>query len=253
MGPFVHPAFAPYRRWLRGTTPPDLLLLNQWADATGLALPDGRPLHFVEAHEQRALAYETAVFRDARIEVREDCWHDAFNALVWLAFPRTKAALNARHLRDGVASRPNARSPGRDAATQLDESGMIIVSADASLVQQLRDHDWRSLFVDRRDEVADGMHALAIGHGLLAKLMKPFRAITAKVLWLPADPGAGQRALPQVDGCASACVTQWPALPPRLLPLPVAALPGWDAEGLGERLFDDVSVFRPPRATLPTQ
>jgi hypothetical protein len=27
--------------------------------------------------------------------------------------------------------------------------------------------------------------------------------------------------------------------------VPIAALPGWDAEQLGDRLFDDVSVFRP--------
>jgi hypothetical protein len=29
-----------------------------------------------------------------------------------------------------------------------------------------------------------------------------------------------------------------------LPPLPVAALPGWDSEALGARLFDDPSVFR---------
>jgi hypothetical protein len=29
------------------------------------------------------------------------------------------------------------------------------------------------------------------------------------------------------------------------MPLPVAALTGWDAEHLGERLFDDGAVFRP--------
>jgi hypothetical protein len=29
-----------------------------------------------------------------------------------------------------------------------------------------------------------------------------------------------------------------------LQPLPVAALPGWDAESAGERLFDDRDVFR---------
>jgi len=38
--------------------------------------------------------------------------------------------------------------------------------------------------------------------------------------------------------------------PADLLPLPVAALPGWDVEGLGARLFDDASVFR-PRAGAP--
>ena len=34
--------------------------------------------------------------------------------------------------------------------------------------------------------------------------------------------------------------------PDCLTPLPVAALPGWDAERLGRLPFDDLSVFRPP-------
>jgi hypothetical protein len=33
--------------------------------------------------------------------------------------------------------------------------------------------------------------------------------------------------------------------PEDLLPLPVAALPGWDVEGNGARRFDDTAVFRP--------
>jgi len=32
--------------------------------------------------------------------------------------------------------------------------------------------------------------------------------------------------------------------PEDLLPLPVAALPGWDVEASGARLFDDAAVFR---------
>ncbi len=248
---FAHPAFAPYREWLRQDAPPALPLLNRWACAADLALPDGRPLRFAEARAAGALAYEAAIFDDARIGVRRGSWHDAFNALVWLAFPRTKAALNARHRRDGMSVRPNARSGGRDATTLLDESGLILFCADGSLVRQLCDHEWRGLFVTRHAEVAAGMHAWAIGHGLLEKMMRPFRAITAKVLWVPAEAGELPGVPSRIDAAAAACVTGWPEHPARLPALPVAALPGWDTEGLGARLFDDVAVFRPPRATLP--
>ena len=50
-----------------------------------------------------------------------------------------------------------------------------------------------------------------------------------------------------VDALASSKIERrGNSLSPRdLLPLPLAALPGWDVEQLGERLFDDVSVFRP--------
>jgi hypothetical protein len=88
---------------------------------------------------------------------------------------------------------------------------------------------------------------MVIGHGLAAKLLHPFRALTAKVLVVPFEPYARPAgdASARFDLAAAEAVAAPGFVPDCLTPLPVAALPGWSDEGLGERLFDDVSVFRP--------
>lgn len=243
----IHPAFAPYRRWLVAGTLPELAQLNAWARDAQLALPGGKALRFARGTPGGALAYESAV-ADGLVHVRPGQWHDALNALVWLAFPKTKAALNARHMQDRTSATANHRSRGRDAATLLDESGLVLVCGDPDLGRLLREHAWRALFEDRHDAVIRAMRPYAIGHGMLVKLLAPFRAITARTLILPIDPAtlsAGAAGQARVDEAAARAIGDAALRPEVLPPLPVAALPGWDTEGLGTRLFDDRSVFRP--------
>jgi hypothetical protein len=174
----VHPAFALYRRWLVAGALPELAQLNAWALDARLALPDGKPLRFLHGAPASALAYESAIAHHGIVHVRRGQWHDALNALVWLAFPKTKAALNARHVQDRTSATANQRSRGRDAATLLDESGLILVCGDPDLDRLLRERAWRALFDDRRSAVMRMMQPYAIGHGMLVKLLAPFRAIT---------------------------------------------------------------------------
>jgi hypothetical protein len=97
------------------------------------------------------------------------------------------------------------------------------------------------------------MVPLVLGHGLAEKLLSPFRAITAHVLMTGPVPartdGEGSASdgidTESVDAEAAASIAAPAFGPDSLTPLPVAALPGWDSEHLGELLFDDLSVFRP--------
>lgn len=246
----MHPAFAPYARWLGEglpDTPPAVARLRDWAGAARLRRSDGKPIDFAAARAPlAAVDYEAIVAREGIVPVREENWHDAFNALAWLRWPRLKAALNAIHVRDARASARNARSRARDAATLLDESGLVLACDDASLPRLLRAHAWRALFVDEADAMRRHCRAIVVGHGLLDKLRHPYRGITAKVLVVAFPPGT----LPSVmdvdtiDAQSQRSVADVSFDPGALAALPVAALPGWDAESLGERLFDDVSVFR---------
>ncbi|MEP7329992.1 MAG: DUF3025 domain-containing protein [Betaproteobacteria bacterium] len=247
---FSHPAYAPFLPMLADGALPDLAQLNRWAAQRKLALDDGTSLRFVVGAPGNALAYEQAIATRGDIGLRADNWHDAFNALVWLALPRTKSALNAHHVastRDQVAS-PHARTRERDAATLIDESGMILACDDEELVDLLRRHAWRELLVERRARVDAAFLPLVIGHGLLDKLRAPFRGITAHVLVVPrgaASTSLSPTTIAVLDQVAAARIRATPFTPPSLLPLPVAGLSGWDTEGLGPRLFDDISVFRP--------
>jgi hypothetical protein len=210
----------------------------------------------------RALEYERAICERGVIATREGNLHDAFNALAWLRFPRTKAALNAVHVQAPVAATGNTRNRARDAATLLDESGLLLCCVDAGLVALLRARAWRALFCERRDEVVRGMRPLVLGHGLAEKLRSPYRALTASVLIIEAAPTLAVAAdgvhevgnaaamdvvnAEVVDAEAAAMIAARGFGPHLLTPLPVAALPGWDVEGKGYDLFDDLSVFRPP-------
>ena len=254
----THPAFAPLATTGGDGALPDLATLDRWAAERALALPDGTRLRFAAAptQRQRALDYERGIAASGVVPTRERNLHDACNALAWLAYPRTKAALNAIHAGAAAAATPNARDRRRDAATLLDECGLIVACGDAALVAGWCAHAWRDVFWERRAAVAREFRVGALGHGLLAKLLRPFRAIAARALVLPlpaavlpAEPVALAAAL---DAAAAAWLDRrgGALVPADLPPLPVAALPGWDTERLGERLFDDGRVFRPLRAGL---
>jgi len=245
--PFDHPAFAPFQSLLAAGRMPSLPQLNAWAGARRLALDNGTPLTFVAATPVSALTYERAIATGGQVGVRADTWHDALNALVWLTLPRTKCALNARHVAAAAPPVRHARTRERDAATLVDESGLILACADGELVDLLRRRAWQSLFVAARARVEAACVPLAVGHGMLDKLRHPWRGITAHVLVVPLPAGnpADPAMIAALDAAAAARIHAAPFNPASLLPLPVAGLPGWDAEALGPRLYDDVSVFRP--------
>lgn len=251
MSSLKHPAFVPYACWLgtwRDEAPPSLPVLARWVDAAALAMPDGRSLRVVAAAGKRsALEHEQAIAHDASIAVRAGCWHDALNVLAWLLLPRTKAALTACHVSEGVSATANARSRRRDAATLLDECGLLLACDAPELAALLQAHAWHALFVERAAEVQRHFSACVVGHGLLDKLRRPYRSLTAKTLILPVAAGTLPSPLDarSWDSMAAAVVAGAAFNVNPLTPLPVAALPGWDSEGMGVALFNDATVFRP--------
>lgn len=91
----------------------------------------GNPLRLVQqGRGSRAFEdkHEARTFLSGELQVRERNWHDLFNVLAWLAFPRAKAALNERHYHalnaQRAAGAPN-RGPAQDALTLFDEGGVI--------------------------------------------------------------------------------------------------------------------------------
>ncbi len=252
----MHPAFAPYSQWVdaaRLAAIPACSTHNALARAAGVALPDGTPVKFVEAPGRRvpAIDYERRIAQTGEVAVRRGSLHDFFNVLVWLAFPRTKAALNAVHVAPRPAPAAGSRAPARDAATLLDESGLLVACADPEIMRAWKAREWRAAFGDVRKAGARRLCAVAVGHGLLAKCVAPYRAITAHALVVPIAAGGlpdePSELAAALDAAAARQIAEsgdgWS--PRALLALPIAALPGWDGERLGARLFDDASVFRP--------
>ena len=250
----AHPALAPYADFGELAATPGLAAWNARARTAGLAHPSGARLRFV-AQETRspALAYERRIAAAGEIPLREGDPHDAWNARVWLAFPRTKSALNAIHVVAGAAEAPNARSPGRDAATLLDESGALAACIDPDFVACWRRHAWREAFGEpaRRWPGGSRSSSLATGcsPGSIA-VPRPHRQGAAPA----ARPGRAARRRGRPPGrarrrrCGAPRWTRAAAwFRGDLLPLPLAAVAEWDPADAGDARFDDVSVFRPVR------
>ncbi len=254
------PLFEPLRALLEGLTDggvPDLRELNRSLrlDRAPLAYPGGVSMSFV-APAADGLSYEQRVHERGEVATRPGHWHDFFNAAVWAVFPRAKAALNARHYRSpsvqGV-SRQEGRGPLRDAATQFDECGIVVASADAALTGGLREHAWKRVFWERRSELIERVQFVVFGHATYDQLRRPFPGLCAKALfidvpmaWLAQDLDA-RRAAIDAWLCTLFSDPDRVTGPRDLSPLPLLGIPGVVAENGSADYYDDTRQFRPKR------
>ncbi|MDB4977638.1 MAG: hypothetical protein JWN48_5979 [Myxococcaceae bacterium] len=127
--------------------------------------------------------YEGRVLSRAEVPTRSDDWHDLFNALSFVAFPRAKRALHARQYRI-ITSRlspsatrlPNARTREQDALSIFDEGGICIAAphALASAMHEVDDPTLRAALQRGQVRVIPFGHALY--EHLVAGLPCPFGA-----------------------------------------------------------------------------
>lgn len=216
----------------------------------------GAPIRFVAPAPgpQPAAGYEVRIFESGEVPTRPESWHDLFNALVWLAFPRTKAVLNRRH-RDEILARRGEpqRGTARDVLTLFDEGGVLVGSADARLSALLRNFRWKELFWARRAEVRSSMRFHVFGHAIYEKALAPHPGVTAKALILDLEPvllEAPTERLARLDALAAEYFSGAQVLlsTRSLSPLPILGIPGWEPANEREAYYDDVSQFRPGRA-----
>ncbi len=246
---------------------PDLAELNALADscAPRAVNANGKTLRFVPpipGNTRSGLAiadnhYELRIHREACVETRPDNWHDCFNALSWLAWPQSKAALNALHVREQDAAEttiPAKRSPVRDAATLFDEGGAVLTCSDSALADLLRNFRWRELFCMRRADAVAQLRCYVFGHALLDKARSPYKGLTghALIFQVPQDflglPEALQ--LGRLDTLLAAWINEPANLRSThcFAPLPLLGLPGFCDDNTEPAYYDDVSVFRPGRS-----
>jgi hypothetical protein len=242
---------------------PDRSLLQSLITAAGVTNARGMPIRLIEPSSAKTARYESDVYERGELQVRERQWHDLFNVLAWLAYPLTKAALNARHveaLRDQVPGATDgaawgARNRGRvqDALTVLDESGAIFAACDEDLLEDLLAFRWRQLFWTKRRRAVERIRVCVFGHAIFEKALNPYVGMTAHALplcvpghFLEAPP---QRQLQLIDERAAAIVAEASSLssPQALAPLPLLGVPGWWPENERESFYDNASYFRPGR------
>ena len=243
--------FDPLRRWLDQLPPrPDAVALAELAGRHPIGGPNGKPIRFVPPQAD-GLAYECRVWETGEVETRPGNWHDFFNGLVWLTFPRTKRAIIAAHV---AAMQPAgaARGSTRDALTHFDECGIAVLSSRPELLELLRGFEWKKLFVDRRANVRVAMRFVIVGHATYEALRAPFRGLTAKAVllevgeaWLR-QPRARQLAAVNALLAAKLAGGRY-KLPRDFQPLPLLGIPGVTPDSEDPAYYDDTWQFRPGR------
>ncbi|HOL65041.1 MAG TPA: DUF3025 domain-containing protein [Accumulibacter sp.] len=229
---------------------PALPLLEPLLSQRAILTQSAQALRFV-APPNDGLAYEQRIWQRGEVATRPENWHDFFNALVWLTFPRSKAVLNARHVRLSTQESVR-RGRGRDALTHFDECGALLLASDRSLLELVREFRWKTLFWQRRDALHSSLRCFIFGHGSYEQLLQPFRGLTAKALLYEVDatwlrqPLAEQ--LQRLDRLVADDWRQDRYDQPRALqPLPLMGFPGLTPDNQCAGYYDDSWQFRPGR------
>jgi hypothetical protein len=256
------PWFAPYgtrgERWQRAALASEsvyLAELNGDARANTHTTGRGERLAFIaQAELAPGVAYEAHIAATGCVPTRYNL-HDFFNALIWFAFPRIKAALNARQSAAiaELGIRPT-RGRVRDALTLFDENGLLFASADPALSAALRRFDWPDLLSANRRAWGARCEVRCFGHALLEKTIAPYKACTGHA-WIVDVPMA-YFSLPDVereaflDETVSVSLVSGPLASHAFAPLPVLGIPGWWPANDDPVFYDDRAVFRTGRRAL---
>lgn len=211
----------------------------------------GKPGHFSEHYAPR-------IYLSGEIQTRTHNWHDFFQFLSWLMFPRSKAVINSIHIPAAQKRIENnidlgKRSPIENMLSLFDEGGAVILSSDENLLEMVREFRWKELFWQQRDMLAEKFSLLTYGHALYEKGLAPYVGMTANTILFQVDQSLLDQGKPQqlawVDAQLAAIFQAGePYCKPRdLSPFPVLGLPGWDKNNEIETYYDNTDYFRPGR------
>jgi hypothetical protein len=234
---FTHPIFDSIRFCLEKLQDFSLENLNRLAEESKIATASGKPVRFV-APSACDPYYEVQLYETGHVQTRPGNRHDLFNALAWLAFPKTKARINAMHAAEIPRENGN-RGRLRDMLTIFDEGGAIAV-CDGEVAGLIRQARWADLFLERHRE----LRIVVVGHAVLEQALAPHPGITCKVIF--ADPGS------DLDARAAQWLAAEGKSPRDLSPLPVFGYPGWFKGNGQPGFYSDERYFRPlQRGKIP--
>ncbi len=218
---------------------PSVEQLNQYIHAVNL---NNKTLQFIAQDESLPfleLGYEQRIYLHGLIATRNRNWHDFFNALAWLSFPKIKAAINAVHYLEQSQQKNSLRSARRDLLTLFDECG-VIIQADEKIHHLIRNHKWNELFINHKNAWENGQIRIStFGHAMYEKYLTPYIGMTAKALLLPSDDV-------ECDESIASKIVNNELLVKKgeLFALPVLGIPGWH-QHQDESFYANQNYFRP--------
>jgi hypothetical protein len=228
----AHPIFEAVRPYFERLKDFSLDELNLLARERQLQTESGQPVRFVPPGASDPY-YEVHLFETGQVQTRAESRHDLFNALVWIAFPKTKARINAMHAAE-IPHEGGKRGRLRDMLTIFDEGGAI-VTGGPSIESLLRGMRWSELFLHHHEE----FRITVLGHAVMEQALDPHPGITCKVIF--ADPTG------DLDTQAAAWLATKGKTPKDMPPLPVFGYPGWFPGNGNADFYADERYFRPLR------
>lgn len=238
---------------------PDLLDFNAQLEERPICVKLGHPLRFVPQETGKLgfeSQYEPRCYLTGEVQTRPNNWHDFFNALVWLTFPKSKAAINRRHylaLNAAVDNAGSQRGKARDMATLFDESGVIVVCANPGLAEKLTAFQWKELFWQQRSQAESAMGFFIFGHGLYEKSLQPYVGMTGQGLLFNVSADFFTKSLEAQLSLLDTFVADYLDNPEHcsstreLHPVPLLGIPGWSEENNAAEYYDNTNYFRPGR------
>ncbi|MCD8494495.1 MAG: DUF3025 domain-containing protein [Burkholderiaceae bacterium] len=227
---------------------PDIAALNLAALDAGITNALGLPIQFIaQTAPCGQRDYEAQIYHHGLVATRPGHLHDIFNACMWLTYPKTKAAVNAVHLRQPSSK---GRTAASDAATIFDESGAVLIGPDPRLARWLIDHEWKTAFVTHRD-LWRTHHLLVIGHAVLEKLAVPYPGMIVKAIYQPWPAMSKDDLMAPPTELDQLIAKRWDAgefsRPAHLFPMPVLGVPDTDPGNEDPAYYDNTMVFRVKR------
>lgn len=228
---------------------PNALGLNQLA--TSLNIINIPKFKCQSEFPQDAGYYEEIIFKDKLIPTRPNNWHDLFNGLIWLLFPKTKGLLNRQHMLDISRHGVSPRTKKRDVLTHFDECGVVLAYSDPKLIELLRLHQWHEIFYGKRSVWNKQISAHVFGHANLEMLLNPFIGLTGK--WLGVEVRSEFFKLPVMQQMAHLdqrlskdVITENLFQQDKpLMPIPLLGIPQWCTENQSLSFYENKNYFRP--------
>ncbi|MBS0425057.1 MAG: DUF3025 domain-containing protein [Proteobacteria bacterium] len=195
--------------------------------------------------------YESRIYLTGQVPTRAGNWHDFFNALVWKVFPHAKSVLNELHFQAQLAElsdKDKNRCGLRDAATLFDESGVVVLSSKFSLIQLIKNFEWKELFWRQRSAVLSSMRFFIFGHGLYEKVLDPYTGMTGKAIIFEVKQTFFTQALPvqlaAIDLMLEPFLLHTLSSSSDLAPVPLLGYPGWIEDNNDEIYYENKKYFR---------
>lgn len=221
---------------------------------SGLANYQGKPLTLVEQTDELlsdGVYYEQRIFEQGVVPTRAANWHDFFNALIFLLFPKTKKEMNRLHVEHMAKYGNQKRSSCRDAITLLDECGVIIAYTDNEIMDQLTNHHWQASFIENRHLWNQKVSATIIGHANYEKALNPYIGFTGKALYLKVTSDFFKfnfwDKYAHLDTLLAQQLAQRLQDNSQLYPLPILGIPGWWPANENAEFYDNSQYFRAKR------